>query len=71
MSYEYVSKVKRDSGESARVLKSLLDSGLPVVAVRYKPETDSVVVYFQNELDSETKGRLDKLMSKLGYMVLA
>jgi hypothetical protein len=69
MSYEYVSKTKKDAKESARVLEELVRRGLNPICVRWKPETNSVVVYFEDALDVETKEKLDKAMKALGYMV--
>lgn len=70
MSYEYVAKTQRDSSESVRVMEAILGIGMKPVAVRYKPETNSVVVYFSSNLKEEDKEKLDKAMSKLGYMVM-
>jgi hypothetical protein len=69
MSYEYVSRNKKDSKESARVLEELVRRGFNPISVRWKPETNSVVVYFEDTLDVETKEKLDKAMRALGYMV--
>ena len=69
MSYEYVSKVKRDATESAKVLDALISKGLKPVAVRWKPETNSVVIHFEEALSVENKEKLDKTMKALGYMV--
>jgi len=69
VSYEYVSRVKKDSSESVRVLEALMNRGLKPVAVRWKPETNSVVIHFEEVLSAEDKERLDKVMRALGYMV--
>jgi len=69
MSYEYVSKTKRDAVESTRVIDELVRRGIKPVVVMWKPETNSIVVYFNEQLSSEDKEKLDKIMKDLGYMV--
>ena len=70
MSYEYVTKTKKDPDESIRVLSTLEKKEFKVVAVRWKPETNSIVIYFEKPLTEEEKEKLDKVMRNLGYMVL-
>ena len=69
MSYEYVSRARKDSSESVRVMEALTSRGLKPVAVVWKPETGSVVIHFDAVLTPEDKERVDKVMRALGYMV--
>lgn len=70
MAYEYVSKDKRDAGESVRVMRELEARGLRPVVVVWRPETSTVVVYFDKALSEKEKEDLDKAMKALGYVVL-
>ena len=70
MAYEYVIKEKKDASESVRVMKELELKGFSPIAVQWKPETNTTVVYFDRPLKEEDKERLDKIMKSLGYMIL-
>jgi len=71
VSYEYVCKREDATWEEAgRVLRELEGRGFRPLAVRFKPETRSVVVYFERRLGDDEKARLDRAMAELGYMVI-
>jgi len=71
VSYEYVCKSEDATWEeAARVMRELEARGFKPLAVRFKPETRSVVVYFDRRLGDEEKAKLDKAMAELGYMVV-
>jgi len=71
VSYEYVCRSEDVTWEEAvRVMRELEARGFKPLAARFKPETRSVVVYFEGRLGDEEKARLDRAMAELGYMVV-